>query len=205
MGSREEIVAAAAKVMREQGYAHATTKAIARAAGYSEALLYKHFKDKTEIFMSVLTEQLPALGTTLDELMKTAVDTPLTANLARLARITLSFYLESFPIAVSLFSSRELLATHRERVTGRQGGPDVPLVRVVEYLGEEVRLGRIREDADLEASASLLLGACFQYAFLASFEDREPSETELGEWAGRLATTLVVTLVAGAEGDFPRM
>ncbi|MEU3623463.1 hypothetical protein [Amycolatopsis coloradensis] len=43
-------------------------------------------------------------------------------------------------------------------------------MRVIEYLGEEVRLGRIREDADLEASASLLLGACFPDAFLASFE-----------------------------------
>lgn len=199
MGSREEIVAAAAKVMREQGYAHATTKAIARAAGYSEALLYKHFKDKTEIFMSVLTERLPALGTTLDELMKTAADTSLAANLARLARITLSFYLESFPIAVSLFSSRELLATHRERVMSRDGGPDVPLGRVVEYLGEEARLGRIREDADLEASASLLLGACFQYAFLASFEDREPPAEELDEWAERLAGTLVVALVVSGD------
>ncbi|GAB3705841.1 TetR/AcrR family transcriptional regulator [Amycolatopsis oliviviridis] len=190
MGSREEIVAAAAKVMREQGYAHTTTKAIARAAGYSEALLYKHFKDKTEIFTSVLTERLPALGTTLDELMRTAADTPLAANLVRLARITLSFYLESFPIAVSLFSSRELLAAHREKVMSRQSGPDVPLARVTEYLDEERRLGRIREDADLEVSASLLLGACFQYAFLASFEDREPPETELDEWAERLATTL---------------
>ncbi|MFD5243538.1 TetR/AcrR family transcriptional regulator [Amycolatopsis sp. NPDC058340] len=196
MGSREEIVAAAAKVMREQGYAHATTKAIARAAGYSEALLYKHFKDKTEIFTSVLTERLPALGTTLDELMKTAADTPLAANLARLARITLSFYLESFPIAVSLFSSRELLATHRERVMSRDRGPDVPLVRVAEYLREEARLGRIREDADLDASASLLLGACFQYAFLASFEDREPGQDELDQWATRLADTLVVALAS---------
>ncbi|UMP02520.1 TetR/AcrR family transcriptional regulator [Amycolatopsis sp. EV170708-02-1] len=196
MGSREEIVAAAAKVMREQGYAHATTKAIAQAAGYSEALLYKHFKDKTEIFTSVLTERLPALGTTLDELMKTAADTPLAANLARLARITLSFYLESFPIAVSLFSSRELLATHRERVMSRDRGPDVPLVRVAEYLREEARLGRIREDADLDASASLLLGACFQYAFLASFEDREPSAKELDEWAERLAGTLLVAVAS---------
>ncbi|RSN58582.1 TetR/AcrR family transcriptional regulator [Amycolatopsis sp. WAC 04182] len=194
MGSREEIVAAAAKVMREQGYAHATTKAIARAAGYSEALLYKHFKDKTEIFTSVLTERLPALGTTLDELMSSAADTPLVENLARLARITLSFYLESFPIAVSLFSSRELLATHRDRVMSRAGGPDVPLVRLSAYLGEEVRLGRVREDADLDAAASLLLGACFQYAFLASFEDREPSAEELDQWAKRLAGTLVVAV-----------
>lgn len=194
MGSREEIVAAAAKVMREQGYAHATTKAIAQAAGYSEALLYKHFKDKTEIFTSVLTERLPALGSTLDELMDTAADTPLAANLARLTRITLSFYLESFPIAVSLFSSRELLATHRERVLSRERGPDVPLVRVAEYLRKEARLGRIREEADLDAAASLLLGACFQYAFLASFEDREPSPKELDEWAERLAATLTRAL-----------
>ncbi|MGW4827709.1 TetR/AcrR family transcriptional regulator [Amycolatopsis japonica] len=199
MGSREEIVAAAAKVMREQGYAHATTKAIAQAAGYSEALLYKHFKDKTEIFTSVLTERLPALGSTLDKLMDTAgtsSDTSLAANLARLARITLSFYLESFPIAVSLFSSRELLATHRERVLSRDRGPDVPLVRVAEYLKEEARLGRIREDADLDAAASLLLGACFQYAFLASFEDREPSPKELDEWAERLAATLLVAVAS---------
>jgi len=196
MGSREEIVAAAAKVMREQGYAHATTKAIAQAAGYSEALLYKHFKDKTEIFTSVLTERLPALGTTLDELLKTAADAPLAANLARLARIALSFYLESFPIAVSLFSSRELLATHRERVMSRERGPDVPLVRVAEYLKEEARLGRIREDADLDASASMLLGACFQYAFLASFEDREPGQDELDQWAERLAGTLLVALAS---------
>ncbi|MFI6301095.1 TetR/AcrR family transcriptional regulator [Amycolatopsis thailandensis] len=202
MGSREEIVAAAAKVMRERGYAHATTKAIAQAAGYSEALLYKHFKDKTEIFTSVLTERLPALGSTLDELMETtgtSSDTPLAANLARLARITLSFYLESFPIAVSLFSSRELLATHREQVLSRRRGPDVPLARVTGYLGEERRLGRIREDADLEASASLLLGACFQYAFLASFEDREPSAAELDEWAERLAATLARTLVVSGD------
>ncbi|MGW5700491.1 TetR/AcrR family transcriptional regulator [Amycolatopsis japonica] len=199
MGSREEIVAAAAKVMREQGYAHATTKAIAQAAGYSEALLYKHFKDKTEIFTSVLTERLPALGSTLDELMDTTgtpSDTPLAANLARLARITLSFYLESFPIAVSLFSSRELLATHRERVMSRDRGPDVPLVRVAEYLRKEARLGRIREDVDLDAATSLLLGACFQYAFLASFEDREPSPDELDEWAERLAATLLVAVAS---------
>ncbi|MFI7117822.1 TetR/AcrR family transcriptional regulator [Amycolatopsis sp. NPDC049868] len=196
MGSREEIVAAAAKVMREQGYAHATTKAIAQAAGYSEALLYKHFKDKTEIFTSVLTERLPALGTTLAELTASAADTPLAENLVRLARVALSFYLESFPIAVSLFSSRELLATHRERVMSRERGPDVPLVRVAGYLKEEARLGRIREDADLDAAASLLLGACFQYAFLASFEDREPSPGELDEWAERLAATLVVAVTS---------
>ena len=35
MGTREKILAAAARIMREQGYARATTKEIARAAGFS--------------------------------------------------------------------------------------------------------------------------------------------------------------------------
>jgi AcrR family transcriptional regulator len=39
----------AAAAMREKGLANITTKAIAAAAGYSEAMLYKHFADKQEL------------------------------------------------------------------------------------------------------------------------------------------------------------
>ena len=56
--TRDRILDAAATVMREKGIAKATTKEIARAAGYSEALLYKHFADKQEIYMGVLRERV---------------------------------------------------------------------------------------------------------------------------------------------------
>lgn len=187
MGSREEIVAAAAKVMREQGYAHATTKAIARTAGYSEAMLYKHFRDKTDLFLSVLGEELPALGATLADLTADPGQAPLRDNLARLARLGLAFYLEGFPIAVSVFSSRELLRSHRERLRGH--GPHLLLRGVAEYLRAEAALGRISAGTDVEAAASLLLGACFQQAFLATFEERQPADL-----ADRLADTLLAGL-----------
>lgn len=187
MGSREEIVAAAAKVMREQGYAHATTKVIAQTAGYSEAMLYKHFRDKTDLFLSVLTDELPALGATLGELTANPGQAPLRDNLVRVARLGLAFYLDSFPIAISMFSSRELLRTHRDRVGAP--GPRLPLKGVADYLRAEVALGRIKADVDVEAAASLLLGACFQQAFLATFEEREPAEI-----ADRLADTLLAGL-----------
>jgi AcrR family transcriptional regulator len=194
MGSREEFVAAAAKVMREQGYAHATTKVIAQTAGYSEAMLYKHFRDKTELFLSVLGEELPALGDTLKRLTAHAADAPLEANLAELAEVALAFYLESFPIAISLFSSRELLAAHRKRL-GDQG-PAKPLKAVTAYLRAEARLGRISADTDFEAAASLLLGACFQQAFLWSFEDVEPSAAEVRKRGARLGKALGKGLVS---------
>jgi AcrR family transcriptional regulator len=193
MGSREEIVAAAAKVMREQGYAHATTKVIAQTAGYSEAMLYKHFADKTDLFLSVLGEELPALGTTIDALTAHPADAALADNLARLAEVALAFYVESFPMAISMFSSRELLHAHRQRL-GEQHGPRLPLEGVVGYLRAEARLGRIAPDTDFEATASLLVGACFQQAFLWSFEGREPSPAELTKQGGRLATALMTDL-----------
>ncbi|WP_439385675.1 TetR/AcrR family transcriptional regulator [Amycolatopsis lexingtonensis] len=187
MGSREEIVAAAAKVMREQGYAHATTKVIARTAGYSEAMLYKHFRDKTDLFLSVMGEELPALGAVLGELTANPGRASLRDNLTRVARLGLAFYLEGFPIAVSVFSSRELLRSHRERLG--EHGPRVLLDGVEAYLRAEVALGRVEDGTDVEAAAALLLGACFQQAFLATFEEREPADL-----AGRLADTLLAAL-----------
>ena len=171
MGSREEIVAAAATVMREQGYAHATTKAIAQASGYSEALLYKHFRDKTALFLAVLKEELPDLAATAARLTEHPEKAGLGDNLAELATTALAFYCASFPISVSIFSSRELLRTHRDSL---ENGPGLPIQHVAGYLAAEVKLGRLRADLDVEAAARLLLGACFQEAFLASFEERPP-------------------------------
>jgi len=61
MSARDTILDAAAQVMREKGLARATTKEIARTAGYSEALLYKHFADKQEIYLAVLHERIGGL------------------------------------------------------------------------------------------------------------------------------------------------
>ena len=66
--TRDRILDAAAHVMRTRGFARTTTKEIARAAGYSEATLYKHFQDKTDLFLAVLKERLPSLGGTLGAL-----------------------------------------------------------------------------------------------------------------------------------------
>ncbi|MFD2467205.1 TetR/AcrR family transcriptional regulator [Amycolatopsis silviterrae] len=171
MGSREEIVAAAATVMRERGYAHATTKAIAQAAGYSEALLYKHFRDKTALFLAVLNEELPDLVATTARLAEAPEKAQLSDNLAELTTTALAFYCASFPISVSIFSSRDLLRTHRDTL---ENGPDLPIQHVAGYLAAEVKIGRLPSDLDVDAAARLLLGACFQEAFLASFEERPP-------------------------------
>jgi AcrR family transcriptional regulator len=193
MGTREEILAAAAGIMREQGYARATTKEIARAAGYSEGALYKHFQDKTEIFLGVLSEQLPALGAVLTELAAQVGTATVRANLTRVARAALAFYAESFPIAASLFSTRELLVAHRRAMQERGAGPRAPQDALTRYLRAEQRLGRLAGPVDADALSALLLGACFQQAFLIHFQEEPPAPIGLDT----LAKSLVRTLLQG--------
>jgi AcrR family transcriptional regulator len=197
MGTREEILVAAEKIMRERGYARATNKEIARAAGYSEAALYKHFQDKTEIFLGVLSERLPAFDATLRELAAQAGQGSVRTHLVRVARRALDFYIESFPIAASLFSTRELLAAHRSAVGKLRKGPRSPQTALADYLRAERRLGRLPRATDVESMAALVLGACFQQAFLICFEDAKPSPAELDV----LARSLVKTLLPARAGS----
>jgi AcrR family transcriptional regulator len=198
VGTREDILGAAARIMRDQGYARATTKEIARAAGYSEATLYKHFQDKTEIFLRVLEEETPGLAALLGQLDRRAGAGDLRENLEELVATAVRFYVDSFPIAVSLYSSRALLAAHRDRVRELGGGPHAPEERLTRYLAAEQRLGRLVPSADPRAVAQLLLGACFQQAFLADFAGEAPAEDRLADLArGLVATVLLATAGPG--------
>lgn len=171
--ARDRILDAAASIMRRDGLVHATTKEIAREAGYSEALLYKHFPDKRDIFIRVLTERSPRLDQALDV---PGTGTVL-GNLEGLVADLLTFYEQGFPIAASIFSSTELLMAHREAMTARGVGPHGPSRIVARYLDEEVQLGRLPA-LDTDATGRVLAGAALHEAFMAAYAGepiREPA------------------------------
>jgi AcrR family transcriptional regulator len=167
--TRERILDAAAHVMSTRGLAATTTKEIARAAGFSEAALYKHFRDKEELFLCVLSTRLPPLIALLEELPGRAGQGSVAANLEEVARAAVAFYDRSVPMAASLFADPELLARHRERLEESGAGPQRPFEVLTAYLRAEQRLGRLSRTAKPTAAAALLLGSCFQRAFFRSF------------------------------------
>lgn len=189
--TRERIIDAAAEVMQTLGLARTTTKEIARAAGYSEATLYKHFRDKEELFLEVLQGRLPPLVQLLRALPGRAGEGTVGGHLEEVARQALDFYRQGMPMSASVFSSPDLLARHRDRVQSLGAGPRHAVTMLAGYLAAERDLGRL--DADPEAAAALLLGACFQQAFLAAFAGEDlPAEPR-----DRLAADLVRTLLGG--------
>ncbi len=190
METREKIVEAAGRVMREKGLTRSTTKEIAREAGYSEGTIYKHFESKEELFVCVLTEDSSSFVGVLGELPGKVGRGELGGVLAEVAKAALAFYGESFPMSASIFSEPGLLASHRAEIRRMDTGPQKANEALMSYLEAERNLGRVHEDSDPEAAAAMLLGACFQRAFLKSFsgEDDTPARDE--DFAGGIAQTL---------------
>ncbi|WP_433270012.1 TetR/AcrR family transcriptional regulator [Actinosynnema sp. CS-041913] len=171
--------------MRTKGLARATTKEIAKAAGFSEAALYKHFQDKTELFLAVLKERVPSdLGSLLGSLRAGKGD--LRQTLVKFAEIALGFYTDTFPIAASIFSEPALLAAHNEALRQRGTGPHLVVKALAGYLSAEQEIGRLAPEVDAETAAGLLLGACHYHAFLGFFGDwrADPEKVVATLWSG---------------------
>ena len=188
--ARVRILDAAHELMLTVGLARATTKEIARAAGCSEAALYKYFDSKEELFVRVLAERLPRLGPLLSGPAAEPGKGTLEENLTEIARQAALFYEQSFPIAASLYAETQLKRRHDDALRKIGYGPHMPIESLDAYLRAEQAAGRVRADADTFAAASLLLGACAQRAF--AYDATQSGERPpVDDFATRLARTLL--------------
>ncbi|MEU8889194.1 TetR/AcrR family transcriptional regulator [Streptomyces sp. NPDC048442] len=191
--TRERILDAAHELMRTLGLSRATTKEIAKAAGCSEAALYKYFASKEDLFVAVLTERLPRLTPLLHRLALDPGARSVGENLTEIARQAVLFYAESFPIAASLYAETRLKARHDTAMRDMGTGPHMPIEGLDAYLRTEQAAGRLAPTADTFAAASLLLGACAQRSFAYDTEGRigkEPPQN-VDDFAAALAATLL--------------
>ncbi|MFJ9084514.1 MULTISPECIES: TetR/AcrR family transcriptional regulator [unclassified Streptomyces] len=186
--TRERILDATAAVLRGSGAHRATTKEIAAAAGCSEALLYKHFVSKAELFAAVLAERLP-----LDPAHRPGTPTPSAGrgdvrnNLCALALAALAHYETNLRALAAFHADPALL----ERLGPQDAAADGTCT-ATGYLRAEQSLGRISGAADPDALAALLLGACLREAFLAPFA---PGQARPEERAARIVDALLPALL----------
>jgi AcrR family transcriptional regulator len=205
--ARVRILDAAHELMLTIGLARTTTKEIARAAGCSEAALYKHFDSKEDLFVRVLAERLPRLTPLLSSLAAEPGQGTLEDNLTEIARQAALFYEQSFPIAASLYAEQQLKRRHDDALRKIGSGPHRPIEGLDAYLRAEQAAGRVRADADTFAAASMLLGACAQRAF-AYDATPDGARPPVDAFATRLARTLLAGITphnpVAEDADRPR-
>lgn len=133
---------------------------------------------------AVITVRFPLAGTpTRDWLVATA-------------GAAITFYLKSFPMSASMFAEPDLLAAHRADMAHAGAGPHLPAAAVAGYLRAEQDRGRTSSAADSSAAADLLIGACFQYAFLCCFAGRQPTQDEIDTQAASAVGALPAGVAA---------
>jgi AcrR family transcriptional regulator len=87
-GRRQTIVEAAMPLFARKGFAGATTREIARAAGVSEALLFQHFPSKAALYQEIL-----AVGCKGDPALERLADlVPSTGTLVRMTQLLLQHF-----------------------------------------------------------------------------------------------------------------
>jgi AcrR family transcriptional regulator len=197
-GTRAQLVDAAERVLRDKGLARATTKEIAREAGYAEGTLYLHFADKLDLVRAVHEKLLPAFVEVVRHLPERAGTGTVQGNLTELAHGALRLYRDLMPLGSSLFADPELLRRFRALLAERGGGPHRAWEPVVAYLEAEQVLGRVAAKADPAAATLLLLGACQQLVFV---ELMSGPETLPFRDRPDPAAELVATLLAGLSPD----
>jgi AcrR family transcriptional regulator len=195
LDTRERILEAAERVMREKGFARATTKEIARAAQCSEGNLYNHFENKQAIFMAVMTERLPGFVPLIKTLHERVGVGTVRQNLEEVVRTAIAFYGQLIPISSAMMSNPGM----REGIRSRGAGPHRANEGLAAYIRREQSINRVHEEVDPEAAAALLLGACQQRAMHRLFLGDSGTSSSDDEFASALVATLLRGLSPAVE------
>lgn len=151
---QQQIIDAAAILIFKYGSEHLTVKKIAAEVGISEAAIYRHFKSKKTILSFLLNHIEEALLKDISP--ETVANAPVTLDV--IEKIIRSHFSKigmrkgiSFQVIAEIISLGD-------RTLNKQASRTIEkyISRLKELLSDGVRDGDVRQDIDLEASATLL-------------------------------------------------
>lgn len=152
---REHLIDTAADLISAHGTAELTVRAIARAAGVADGVLYNHFADKEELLADALAAHVRRVEAGLGELPEPGSAT-VEVNLRAQLAYGLALHKEILPAFAGLLARPVVLARFGERA----GDGETWRARLAGYLRAEKELGRL--DGDVGAAAAMLVGVCHE-------------------------------------------
>lgn len=178
--TRARLIEATLRIVSEVGYARASIRAIAEAAGVAEGTIYRHYPDKTSLFFAAALEPSAAMLEWVVDLPSRAgqrtVEENLTDAMTRLAELQDRV----LPLEVAIQSDHELRDRRRALITSAGPLPGAVPGSLAAYLAAEQGLRRITPDVDVEAVALLLLATLFGLAMASTVRGARAEATEVG-------------------------
>jgi AcrR family transcriptional regulator len=195
--TRARLIEATRTVVREVGYAHASTRAIAHAAGVAEGTIYRHFPDKASLFFATVLEANAPVVAWVTTLPARAGEGTVEGNLTDAAVQLSSLRDQILPLELAIAADPELAAQRRQAMAAAGTSlPPGPPEAVAAYLAAEQRLGRVRPDLDPQEAAGVFLGMLFVLGAMPAIGDEGPSPVRVA--------SAVRMLVRGLQPESPR-
>ena len=168
--TRARLIQAATDVVGQVGYARATTRAIADAAGVAEGTIYRHFPDKQQLFFAAVLERNAPVIDWVSRLPELAGRATVRANLGESLRQLGRLRADLLPLELSLRADPDLARNLQQSAANAPA--DGPPESLTAYLAAEQRLGRVRADVEVEGAAVVILAVLFGLAMIPSEPDR---------------------------------
>lgn len=167
---RERVLAEATRLFVAYGYNGISMREIAEAVGVSKAGLYYHFKDKQDLFLAILRENLSSIGQLVQRASSAAA--PTRAQIGQLVRSL--FAQSSEQRAVIRLASLEMahLTPEARAAFGRDYEQQF-IGRIAAILQAGVARGDLRP-IDPQAATWLLLGMMYPFFTPNPTDDRIP-------------------------------
>jgi AcrR family transcriptional regulator len=180
--TRQQLLDAATQVFAARGFARATTKEIARAAGVAEGTIYRHFADKHELFFAAFSAKNPLTDQQFLDLPQRAGKATVRENLRRFISVLEDVERTLAPLQASVWSDAELmeaLKTSAPTHDDSQARPADAWLPLTAYLEAEQALGRVRADIDCEKAAFALFAVPLAAVVLSRTSRSKSPEAEL--------------------------
>jgi AcrR family transcriptional regulator len=194
--TRQRILQAAAQVFAEKGYARATTRALADAAGVNEVTLFRHFGSKQGLFSAIIEAYAgPALNTA----MTAQLTGDYRQDLLTMGGQVLNMLLERRDAMRLMLCEAEHFPEVRQAMAEN---PRQLRQALADYLRQQMAQGRVRP-LHAEVAAQAFWGMFFAYTISQWLMD-EPLDPDLSaeELVAQFVDIFVGgTLVGGEHGQ----
>ncbi|MCP4183262.1 MAG: TetR family transcriptional regulator [Hyphomicrobiales bacterium] len=160
-GIERQILDATRVIVTQNGFINTTMEQIARQANLGVATLYRHFKDKDNLFQHFIAQLNPKLA------FKSVLhrqDGDLKENLKKLIEVALRFLDENQDLVKILFSWQK---EERRYFNHLRQGTTTNFLELVKYFTRQQSTGHLRRDISAEDMAISLNGLLMQYAVYA--------------------------------------
>ncbi|HEV7752737.1 MAG TPA: TetR/AcrR family transcriptional regulator [Baekduia sp.] len=177
-GTRQVILAAAAKLFRERGFAETTTRDLGKAAGIRGPSLYHHFETKQDLLFGVCRESVRRLRVAADGVPPVGtVDEQLDALILTHVETVVS---DPDLHAVAMVDSRALTGERRAAIVEAREGYERRIERLIKTGQEQ---GTIRSDMSAH-DVTLFLFSMLNWTL---FWQRTPGSADASQLAVRLS------------------